>query len=142
MTANNLKIENILGDQQQVMADYTEAVEKIEADFNEMKNGGKGSDEKYAKLEIDVKALQDRRNLDEMLWKFNTQVCNASIEVVKQDIDTKIAELKSDQIVQTNEDKQTVSEELFIGESFNTNDIFKDFEDALAEYEEQEDYFK
>jgi len=138
MTANNLKIENILGDQQQVMA----AVEKIEADFNEMKNGGKGSDEKYAKLETDVKALQDRRNLDEMLWKFNTQVCNASIEVVKQDIDTKIAELKSEQIVQTNEDKRTVSDELFIGESFNTDDIFKDFEDALAEYEEQEDYFK
>ena len=73
-------------------------------------------------------------------------MCNASIEMVKQDIDTKIADLKSEQIVNTNEDKKAVSKDTFPGETFGTDDIFdtdnifKEFEDALAEYEEQDEY--
>ena len=80
MTANNQKIENILGDQQEVMAGmdlkvfetfkiikvYVEAVEKIETDVDEMKKGINHND-KYTQLETDIKALQDRRNLDEMV---------------------------------------------------------------------------
>jgi len=144
MTANNQKIESILDDQQEVMA----AVEKIETEVNKMKKGDKNFDENFAKLESDVQDLKDRRNLDEMLWNFNTQVCNASIEMVKQEIDTKLSALKNDRIVNTNEAKKSMNEENLIGESFNTEDIFntdnifKEFENALAEYEDQDDYFE
>ena len=69
-------------------------------------------------------------------------MCNASIEVVKQSIDIKLAELKSQQIVETNEEEEKFSKQLFIGESFNSDDIFKEFENALAEYEQQEDIFE
>ena len=87
MTANNQKIESILGDQQEVMAgtvsrsvpdiklieDYIEAVERLENDVNAMKKGGNSFDKNFSKLESDIKALQDRRNLDEMVnivtWK-------------------------------------------------------------------------
>lgn len=143
MTANNQKIENILGDQQEVMA----AVEKIEAEVHEIKKSGLTSDKSFIRLKDDVKALKERRNLDEMLWKFNTQVCNASIKMIKQEIDTKLSEFKSDKIVITNENKKTLSEESFLGESFtndifDTDNIFKEFEDALAEYEDQDDYYR
>ena len=75
-------------------------------------------------------------------------MCNASIEMVKQEINTKFAQLKNDEIVNTNEAKKSLNEKDFIGESFNTKDIFntdnifKEFEDALAEYEDQDDYFE
>lgn len=144
MTANNQKIESILDDQQEVMA----AVEKIETEVNKMTKGDKYFEESFVKLESDVQYLKDRRNLDEMLWNFNTQVCNASIEMVKQEIDTKLAALKNDRIVNTNEAKKFMNEENLIGESFNaedifnTDNIFKEFEDALAEYEDQDDYFE
>eukprot|EP00092_Neocalanus_flemingeri_P019571 GFUD01021203.1.p1 GENE.GFUD01021203.1~~GFUD01021203.1.p1 ORF type:complete len:595 (+),score=159.31 GFUD01021203.1:56-1840(+) len=135
MTANNQKIENILGDQQEVMA----AVETIENDVNEMKKTSKNYDENYEKLETEVNSLTNRRELDELLWKFNTQVCNASIEVLRQDMDTRIAELKSKEIVRENEKQESLSKSLFLGESFDSDDIFKEFENALAEYELQDE---
>ena len=68
--------------------------------------------------------------------------------MVKQEIDTKLSALKNDRIVNTNEAKKSMNEENLIGESFNTEDIFntdnifKEFENALAEYEDQDDYFE
>ena len=59
--------------------------------------------------------------------------------MVKQDMNTRFAELKSMQIVESNKEKSDLNEELFIGETFNTDDIFRDFENALAEYEQQDD---
>ena len=49
---------------------YVEAVEKIETDVDEMKKGINHND-KYTQLETDIKALQDRRNLDEMVSRMN-----------------------------------------------------------------------
>jgi len=135
MNTNNQKIENILGDQQEVMA----AVESIEIEVDDLKKNNKKFKDKYEELQEDVKSLKNRRELDEMLWRFNTQVCNASIEMVKQNIDSKIDELKNEEIIQINDEKQeALSDSSFfnLGESFNTDEIFKEFEDALAEYEQ------
>ena len=79
-------------------------------------------------------AIEDRTEMDQMLLRFNTKVCNTSIELVKKNVEERLSSLEQRQQVTTVASPVTEQQESSAPTS-SPMDIFKKFESALMDYE-------
>lgn len=135
IASNNDKLELVLKEQLAQASGFRN-VEEIVSDWQEQKQN---SSEKISRIESELLQLKNQLDLDKTLWIFNTQVCNASIHNLRSEMETKFMSLAATTTTtmapEIGEQSSLFDDFMDIAEDQSV-DIFKEFDKALAEYEE------
>lgn len=99
--------------------DIQESVKALQSDGNQCSSHIQGSEAKFATLAHRVFQLEERANLDEVLYVFNTMVCNASISVLRGEIQAmkRQSKLGQETVDMVEEDDSMAAMDTIIGET-------------------------
>ena len=91
-----------------------------------------------------VDGLEERVAMDQLVWKFNSEVCNTSIQLVKEEVVSRLTMLEERGIttlVEEEEDGKVAVGKVEVTTTTNPMDFFKKFESALMEYDDEYDEY-
>ena len=138
LAASEARVSKLAGEQGKL----EEGLQEVRGEVGEVWGVVEGLSEDREGVGQRLSVLEERSSTDQMLWRWNTQVCNASIQEVKQKVEEKLALLKAKEEVTIRPSDPT--ESFTISQSLPTSsspmDIFKKFESSLLEYQYDYNY--
>ena len=90
LAASEARVSRLAGEQGKL----EEGLQEVRGEVGEVWGVVEGLSEDREGVGRRLSALEERSSTDQMLWRWNTQVCNASIQEVKQKVEEKLALLK------------------------------------------------
>ena len=141
LAASETRVSRLAGEQGKL----EEGLQEVRGEVGEVWGVVEGLSEDREGVGRRLSLLEERSSTDQMLWRWNTQVCNASIQEVKQKVEEKLALLKVKEEEEVTVRPSSDPTELFTSSrilptSSSPMDIFKKFESSLLEYQYDYNY--
>ena len=138
LAASEARVSRLAGEQGKL----EEGLQEVRGEVGEVWGVVEGLSEDREGVGRRLSVLEERSSTDQMLWRWNTQVCNASIHEVKQKVEEKLALLKVDEevTVRPSDPTELFTSSRILPTSSSPMDIFKKFESSLLEYQYDYNY--
>ena len=138
LAASEARVSRLAGEQ----GELEEGLQEVRGEVGEVWGVVEGLSEDREGVGQRLTALEERSSTDQMLWRWNTQVCNASIYQVEQKLEEKMALLRENKevTVRPSESTELFTSSRLLPTSSSPMDIFKKFESSLLEYEYDYNY--
>ena len=138
LAASEARVSRLAGEQ----GELEEGLQEVRGEVGEVWGVVEGLAEDREGVGQRLTALEERSSTDQMLWRWNTQVCNASIYQVEQKLEEKLALLRENKevTVRPSESTELYTSSHLLPTSSSPMDIFKKFESSLLEYEYDYNY--
>ena len=133
LAASEARVNRLAGEQGKL----EEGLQEVRGEGGEVWEAVEGLSEEREGVGRRLSALEERSSTDQMLWRWNTQVCNASIHEVKQRVEEKLALLnvKEEVTVRPPDPTELFTSSRILPTSSSPMDIFKKFESSLLDYQ-------
>ena len=138
LAASEARVSRLAGEQGKL----EQGLQEVRGEVGEVWGVVEGMSEDREGVGRRLSALEERSSTDQMLWRWNTQVCNASIQEVKQKLEEKLAllKVKEEVTVRPSDPTESFTSSRSLPTSSSPMDIFKKFESSLLEYQYDYNY--
>ena len=138
LAASEARVSRLAGEQGKL----EQGLQEVRGEVGEVWGVVEGMSEDREGVGRRLSALEERSSTDQMLWRWNTQVCNASIQEVKQKLEEKLAllKVKEEVTVRPSDPTESFTSSRTLPTSSSPMDIFKKFESSLLEYQYDYNY--
>ena len=140
LAASEARVSRLAGEQGKL----EEGLQEVRGEVGEVWGVVEGLSEDREGVGRRLSMLEERSSTDQMLWRWNTQVCNASIQEVKQKVEEKLALLKVKEeevtVRPSSDPTELFTSSRILPTSSSPMDIFKKFESSLLEYQYDYNY--
>merc|ERR1711962_427632 len=131
-----------LGKMEGGQKELREEVHKMEQEVGAVKAEIQGIMETQGEIQRNVKILEEKGETEEMVARFNAQVCNTSIELIKKDIEARFANISRNDSngnvtlnIRDTPPEDVTSQPLQLGSFDLIKDIFKEMEEYVYDYD-------